>query len=104
MLNKTEAGKKALARHLSKGRTICFGKDYQPPGGIGPLFVKQTMKIKDNKNGTCLEVDSLAEGPASLRTPIFPGTFYCKLISPARIIDYIMTDSLKKHSTCLNKD
>jgi hypothetical protein len=61
------------------------------------------MIIKDNKQG-CFEVDSLAEGPQALKSHIFPGTFYCKFISPARIIDYIMTDSLKAHSTCLNKD
>lgn len=62
ILQTTSSGTNALARHISKGRKICHGKDYQPPGGIGPLFVKGTMTIKDDKTG-CLQVRSLAEGP-----------------------------------------
>lgn len=60
------------------------------------------MKIKDNKNGKCLTVASLSEGPTKLSSHIFPGIHYCKLISPARFIDYITIDSLKDHSGCLN--
>jgi len=63
ILSSTTAGANALKRHLAKGRKICYGNDYQPPGGIGPLFVKQTMTIKDDKKNNCLSVKSLAEGP-----------------------------------------
>jgi len=60
------------------------------------------MKIKDDTKNNCLEVASLVEGPQSLKSHIFPGVFYCKLLSPARMIDYIMIDSLKAKSGCLN--
>lgn len=56
------------------------------------------MTIKDSKDGTCLNVASLSEGPTKLKSHIFPGIHYCKLISPARFVDYIMIDSLKKSS------
>ena len=37
-----------------------------------------------------------------MRSPLFPGVHYCKLLSPARVVDYIMIDSLKPKTTCLN--
>ena len=40
--------------------------------------------------------------PTSMRSPLFPGVHYCKLLSPARVVDYIMIDSLKPKTTCLN--
>jgi len=91
-----------MARHKFNERPICFKKDFTAPGNIGPLFVKETMSIKDK--GTCLEVSSMRLGPQALTSHIFPGVHYCKLLSPARVIDYYMTDSLKAISGCLNKD
>jgi hypothetical protein len=91
-----------MARHKTVGRPICFKKDFTAFGNIGPLFIKETMKIKDT--GDCLEVSSMVLGPQKLDSKIFPGVHYCKLLSPARVIDYYMTDSLKKISGCLNKD
>jgi len=62
--------------------------------------VEQTIKV-DDKDG-CLEVKSLKEGPTKLSSHIFPGIHYCKLLSPARVVEYYMTDGLKSKSTCLN--
>jgi len=94
------AGQKTLDRFHKRGRPVCFSKDTHPLGNIGPLFINGHMSIKDN--GTCLEIASLALGPQPLNSKIFPGVHYCKLLSPARVIDYIMTDSLKPKSGCLN--
>ena len=58
------------------------------------------MGAKDN--GTCLAISSLAVGPEPLDSWLFPGVHYCKVISPARVIDYMMIDSLKGKSGCLN--
>jgi len=60
------------------------------------------MTIQDDDVNKCLAVASLKEGPQALDSDIFPGIHYCKLLSPARVIDYIMTDSLKDKSGCLN--
>jgi hypothetical protein len=76
--------------------------DFTATGNIGPLWVKESMRIKDDKENNCLEVASLVEGPTKLHSLLFPGVHYCKLISPARIVDFIMTDSLKETSGCLN--
>lgn len=81
---------------------MCFKPDFAVPGNVGPLWVSTHMTIEDN--GECLEVASLHLGPQGLRSPIFPGVHYCKLISPARIVDYYMIDSLKALGGCLNKD
>jgi len=50
-----------MARHKNGGRPICFKEDFTAPGNIGPLFVHETMRIKDN--GECLEVASMRLGP-----------------------------------------
>ena len=102
LLNQTEAGKFTIQRFEARGRPICYKKDFTATGNIGPLWVKETMKIKDDEENKCLEVASLVEGPTALKSHIFPGIHYCKLISPARIIDYMMIDSLKDLSGCLN--
>ena len=54
-------------------------------------------------DGKCLTVASLSDGPTSLKLPYVPGVHYCKFVSPARLMDYIMTDSLKAKSGCLYK-
>jgi len=102
LLYQTPNGEMVMARHKFKGRPICLKKDFTPFGNIGPLFIKESISIKDN--GDCLEVASLADGPTKLTSHIFPGIHYCKLLSPARVIDYYMTDSLKAISGCLNKE
>jgi hypothetical protein len=102
-LNSWENGRyNTIRRFLDNGRQICFTDDFTAPGNAGPLWVKQTMRIKDDTENKCLEVASLVEGPTSVSSHIFPGIHYCKLISPARIVDFIMTDSLKESSGCLN--
>merc|ERR1711871_567100 len=101
LLGETDAGRTTLARYRAKGRPVCYGKDKKAFLNIGPLFVKGTIDAKDN--GTCLVVSALELGPQPLDSRIFPGVHYCKVLSPARAVDYIMTDSLKPVSGCLNK-
>ena len=101
-MKKTPAGTHALDRFKESGRPICLHEDFTPIGNIGPLFVKETLEVKDDKDNNCLSVKSLREGPTDLKSMIFPGVHYCKLLSPARVVEYYMTDGLKSKSTCLN--
>lgn len=101
-LNSYDAGKNTIARFNSRGRPICLTKDHTATGNIGPLWVSEKMTIKDDAENKCLEVSSLVEGPTGINSHIFPGIHYCKLLSPARVIDYMMIDSLKESSGCLN--
>jgi len=99
ILSQTEAGNNTLARFKAKGRGIMFGDDFSPFGNIGPLFVKGSIKIEDSSKGITISSIAIKNG---IDSAIFPGVHYCKFVSPARIIDYMMIDSLKKKSGCLN--
>lgn len=102
-LKTTDAGKNTLDRFEKRGRPICFAPDYDAFGNIGPLWVSDAMTIEDDKTNNCLSVASLKLGPQALNSMIFPGVHYCKLLSPARAIDYMMIDALKNKSGCLNE-
>jgi len=100
MLETTPAGLHTLGRFRTRGRPMCFLDDAPTTGNIGPLFVSSTLKVHDN--GTCLSVQSVSLGPVPLDSWLFPGVHYCKLLSPARVVDYMMIDALKPTAGCLN--
>lgn len=83
-----------LERYQRQGRGICFLEDMPVVGNVGPLWVFGS-NIKEESNATCLGVAS-----PSLFTEIdgkiYPGNHYCKFLSPARVLDWMMTDGLKK--------
>jgi hypothetical protein len=80
-----------MARYKQKGRSICLGDDFNAPGNIGPLWVKGSIKMSDN--ATCLSVASLSEF-SGIGSKIYPGVHYCKLLSPARVAEWIYTNSM----------
>ena len=78
----------------SQGRGWCFLEDTETYNDIGPLWVfNNTLALKET--ATCMSVSS-----ASLKTKIdgkiYPGNTYCKFLSPARALDWMMTDSIRK--------
>lgn len=81
-----------LARFKEKGRGWCFKSDSQTPGNIGPLWLAASMELEEN--ATCMQVTSpvLLTG---INSTIYPGNFYCKILSPERVLDWMMSDSLK---------
>ena len=99
LLRKTATGNATLARYAKRGRPMCFADDKSVFENIGPLFVKTKLSAADN--GTCLVVTSVTDY-TELDGKIYPGVHYCKLLPPARAIDYMMTDALKPTSGCLN--
>uniref|UniRef100_A0A7S0J1I7 Chlorophyllase n=1 Tax=Calcidiscus leptoporus TaxID=127549 RepID=A0A7S0J1I7_9EUKA len=100
LLSQTEAGRGTLSRHDVRGRRLCTVPDRHTIGDVGPLFVHGSVSYSDN--ASCLAVAALALGPTPLDSLLFPGVHYCQLLSPARVIDYFMVDSLKNASGCLN--
>jgi hypothetical protein len=82
----------ALRRFQTRGRKFCFADDLAPPGNIAPLWIGEKLKLVEN--ATCLTVTSYSEF-TPLQAKIFPGNAYCKLLSPARALDWMLTDSLK---------
>lgn len=83
---------KSLKRYEEKGRPICFMDDTQVLWNIGPLWVKSALKTEETAQ--CLQVTS-TKLVSTITSPIFPGNHYCKLLSPAAAMDWMMTDSHK---------
>jgi hypothetical protein len=88
------AAPQTLDRYKKSGRGVCFSDDTTVAGNIGPLFIKSRLKM--NADAKCVHVQSL-KLQTFIDGSIHPGVHYCKLLSPARILDWIMTDSLKKN-------
>jgi len=86
------APKATLQRFKQKGRGWCFKDDSSVLGNVGPLWLTTDMKLVEQAD--CMSVSSLVLH-TSLNSKIFPGSTYCKLLSPTRILDWMMTDSLK---------
>lgn len=80
----------AWQRYLAKGKKIIFEDDV--PAAIGPQFV--FLSSLDYK----VEEDALKVASpilfTSVNSRIYPGNHYCKVLSPARAIEWISTDSL----------
>lgn len=87
------AAPSTLERYRRKGRGWCFLDDEPVPGNIGPVWVFSSS-LKLESNATCMAVAS-ASLRSEIDSSIYPGNHYCKLLSPARVLDWMMTDSLK---------
>merc|ERR1712070_747021 len=82
-----------LARYRRSGRGWCFLPDVPTFSNIGPVWVfKDALALKEN--ATCMTVASPVLKTA-IDGKIYPGNHYCKYLSPARVLDWMMTDSLK---------
>ena len=86
-----------VQKHESSGRPFCFKDDAAAPFNIGPLWVKKAITL--SATAKCLEVTS-TKLVSDIHSMIFPGNHYCKLLSPARAMDWIVTDSLKPYNPC----
>ena len=81
-----------LDRYHRLGKKVIFEEDFKPY--IGPQFVFATkLNFLDTENFLHLSSPILY---TSLTSKTYPGKHYCKLISPARAMEWIMTDSLTK--------
>jgi len=83
--------------HESSGRPFCLKDDAGVPFSIGPLWVKKAITL--TATDKCLEVTS-TKLISTIHSLIFPGNHYCKLLSPARAMDWIVTDSLTPYNPC----
>jgi len=85
---------------IPAGRPLRLDNDSQIT--TGPYFVFGG-RLRLRADGGVESASSAALGPTSLdmRPPGKPGVHYCKLLSPARAIAYMMTDALKARSSCL---
>lgn len=83
----------SLKRYMDKGKKICLLPDAPTFDNIGPVWVfKDALSMSEN--ATCLAVQSPVLY-SSISSKIYPGNMYCKVLAPERVLDWIMTDSLK---------
>ena len=78
---------KSLKRFEDNGRGLCFMADSK----AGKWVASELKTIETN---TCLQVTS-PKMIVTISAPFYPGTDYCKLLSPSAAMDWIMTDSHK---------
>jgi len=84
-----------VQKYEANGRPFCFKDDAN--GFIGPLWVSKQITLTETAK--CLEVTS-TKLISDIHSLIYPGNHYCKLLSPARAMDWIVTDSLKPYNPC----
>jgi len=87
------AARSTLHRFRRIGRGWCFKPDTPTFGNIGPLWVFHDA-LALQENATCMAVSSPVL-KTEIDGKIYPGNHYCKFLSPARVLDWMMTDGIK---------
>ena len=99
---KSKASKVALDRYEKFGQKMNFMKDYVVTTGFS--FTYGLLQMSDNQTSGELEVTSRTMmtpedyPPIPIFAPEGSGCYhYCKNLSPARVIEWIYVDSLRKN-------
>ena len=94
----SHAGLRTLSRFRQWGVPMVMAKD-RGPYNAGPLWILSWLQYKSAKNSTGGEIQEVAS--ATLVTPqeyfikAAAGMHYCKLLSPARAMEWIYVDGLR---------
>ena len=87
------AGPSALARFNKIGEPLTFGNDLGPYNA-GPLWIYNPLKYEDSK--TAMNIQSpMMHTPLDYGIKAAAGFHYCKLLSPARAMEWIYIDGLR---------
>ena len=104
-----KANPKTLHRYMATGVQLVMGDDLGPYSG-GPGWIWTKLEFKKNATASDIETSGsnaeLSRKIVSVRSPSFrspvdfwikasAGFHYCKILSPARALEWIYTDSLK---------
>ena len=92
------AGARSLARYKQLGTPIVLGED-KGPYNVGPLWIWTPLsmkKVKDASGREVLEVRSvMMHTPIDYSIAAAAGMHYCKLLSPARVTEWMYVDGLR---------
>merc|ERR1712070_106441 len=91
---KKHAGKVALERYNSIGQEMVMGNDIKTLGG--PSWIDNELEFTKKGNQMIVSSPSLSE-PYPFLIHQIEGVHYCKLLSPARALEWILLDSLREH-------
>ena len=97
---KANAGSKTYQRYVTFGEYMAMGED-KGPYNIGPEWIWSSLVFTESKNstgGAVLEVQSvMLKTPTDYYITSAAGMHYCKLLSPARAMEWIYVDGLRKY-------
>eukprot|EP00744_Colponema_vietnamica_P001253 GILI01002098.1.p1 GENE.GILI01002098.1~~GILI01002098.1.p1 ORF type:complete len:478 (-),score=189.36 GILI01002098.1:225-1658(-) len=86
----------SLERYQKRGKQIVLADDVEKGSGITWISSALNWNEKKGDDGkTFVEVASPVL-KTSTTTPLVPGMHYCKLLSPARVFEWIQTDCLRQ--------
>ena len=89
------AGATALARYKKLGVPMVMGDDLGPYNA-GPLWIYNSMKYEMAKDKSKYTVQApMMHTPDNYSISAAAGFHYCKVLSPARALEWIMIDSLR---------
>ena len=92
------AGSNTLTRYKKYGVPIIMGSD-KGPYNVGPLWIWTPLSYEDTKNSSghkVLEIKSvMMRTPTVYNIKAAAGMHYCKLISPARVTEWMYVDGLR---------
>jgi len=89
-----QASAAALARYRSRGVPLVLGEDLEPTIPAGPWWIWSYMQYTSTP--TALNVSSYFAFYDLSANPYGAGNHYCHLLSPARVLEWIYVDSLRK--------
>jgi hypothetical protein len=91
---------KTVQRFQKFGEPMVMGED-EGPYNVGPLWIWNPLKYKQTKdasgNKILLVQSVMMRTPIPYYIPVSAGFHYCKLLSPARAIEWIYVDGLRAH-------
>ena len=90
-----------LAEYLKHGQQLVIGKD-RGPYNVFPEWEYKTVEfVPDTRDGKSVMVVNavVLRTPTDYIIPIFAGMHYCKLLSPARAMEWIYIDSRRLSET-----
>jgi len=94
------AGMKSYNRYISFGEYMTMGEDLGPYN-VGPEWIWNPLKYTEARNstgGAVLEVKAvMMKTPTVYKIKAAAGMHYCKLLSPARVMEWIYVDGLRKY-------
>ena len=97
---KANTGSKSYQRYVTYGEYMTMGPD-KGPYNVGPEWIWNPLDYTETKNstgGAVLEVQSIMmKTPTDYHIKAAAGMHYCKLLSPARAMEWMYVDGLRKY-------
>eukprot|EP00943_MAST-04B_sp_MAST-4B-sp1_P005999 g5999.t1 len=89
------AGPEALKRFNDIGEPLAFGKDLGPYNA-GPLWIYNALKYENAKDESKMTIQSpMMHTDVDYKIKAAAGFHYCKLLSPARAMEWLYIDGLR---------